>query len=612
MRLGLVFSLALGAAFVWMNRQDLPVNFQIDGQVPEYLAWSVAPETSGNSLNPELNRRLYSFYYAGLGVLAHLMGRMELLYLVYTLEILAVAAAVFYFVATLTRDRWAALLAVAVVVWHDGTAVALGGSGGIGLICGAEHPAMAMALVALALSWRRQHIPAAFVAGLSFNMHGSSAIFVSAMIFFAACADALRRPPDPRGRRALQLLATALVGIAAASPTAIWILLNPPPGSAMTTAEWLRFPHWVYSLHMLISTTSGRAWTMLFLFVLPGILGLAARRDLWREQRSLMVGWIIASALLLAVGYVFVELIPVRVVAQLTLWRGTRNLVMLCLAFGLSHLVRCVREGGWAAIAAALTLIAFVTPRYPELAFFGHVGLIGLLLLAARRVHGGDRYLAVAALLSVVAVVAFEASALALLTDYLLWRWPLAILALMLIFMVAGRTRESWTLPAATVCGMVVITLWLTDIGMFRHFPNDYRRRAAALLELAPAVERACPPGQIVIAPPDLRNPGAWANRGSFLCRQQLTAYAYGPWLAEQILERMRWYLDLPIEQLPPDEYLVPRLCEGYRRRSDADFAVLRDNYGVRLAIVERGQTLAFEKIAQNDEFSVYDLERPL
>jgi hypothetical protein len=319
-------------------------------------------------------------------------------------------------------------------------------------------------------------------------------------------------------------------------------------------------------------------------------------------------GWLIAAAVLLAIGYVFVELIPVRQVAQLTLWRGTRNLVMLGLAFGLAYLLRCVRDGGLTAVAAAVALTAYVTPRYPELACIGHIGLAALLIGKSRGVYGIGRALMVAAASAAAVMAMYEVSLAQPVGWYLRWRWPAALAVLTAVFIWAGRA-ERWYRHALPACMMVTMALWLTQVGMFRHVPSENRRRAAALLELAPAIERACPPGQIVVAPPDLRSPAAWAGRGSFLCRQQLTAYAYGPWLADEIVRRMDWYLGHSVDQSPGNEYIIPRLCEGYRTRTEADFAVLRERYGVRLAIVERPRELAFKTVAQNDLFIVYDVQ---
>jgi hypothetical protein len=604
-RTGLVFALALGAAFVWTNLDDLQLNFQMDGQVPEYLTWATSPDTFGASLNPELNQRLYSFYYAGLGQLARVMTRMNLLRLVYAAEILAVAAAVYFFVVVLTRDRWAALLAVAAAVWYDATAVALGGGGGMGLICGAEYPATALLLVALALSWRRAHVAAALVAGLAFNLHGSSALFVSVMVLFAAWVDGKWRIMGTR------LIPAGLVCLGAASPTLIWILQDQAPAATMSAVDWLRFPRWIYPHHMFVSAAPLKAWATLFVFVLPGVLGLASRRREMRTQMRTLQGWIIAAAALLAIGTVFVEWIPVRQIAQFAFWRGTRFLVFLCLAFGLSYLVRCIRDGGFMAVAAALTMVAYVTPRSPELAWIGHLGLVGLLLATAKRARGFDRALTVAVTMAACAVVVCEASALSRLGEYLYWRWPVAVFGLAALFFWASRSR-SWHRQGVALCASVVVVIWLTQVGGIWRVRSEYRRRSAALLDLAPTIEEACPPRQIVVAPPDLRNPGAWAKRGSFLCRQQLTAYGYGPWLAEEIINRMQWYVDTPIEQLPTDGSIVKRLTEGYRSRTSEQFADLRRRYGVRLAVVEHDQPLAFESVAENDLFIVYDLNQPI
>ena len=111
---------------------------------------------------------------------------------------------------------------------------------------------------------------------------------------------------------------------------------------------------------------------------------------------------------------------------------------------------------------------------------------------------------------------------------------------------------------------------------------------------MAPTIAANTNPGELLIAPPDIRNPGAWADRGSFLCRQQLTAYAYAPWLAERILDRARWYLDAPVEDTPAGISLLSRMGDGYRARDSSDFAQLHRGRGVRLAIVEADQRLEF------------------
>jgi len=209
---GLAVALALGAAFVAFNVGRLAVNFQVDGQIPEYQAWAISPGSIGDSLNADLNPRLYSYYYKGLGLLARLGDRLQMLEVVYSLEILSMCAAVYFLAFTLTRSAWAGWIAATVVVWCDGMAVCPGGCAGLGFITGAEYPATAVVLAALALSWRRQHMSAAMLAGLAFNLHGSLALFGSAMVLAAAMLGGRRS--TLRG-----VVWPVIVCLAAASPT---------------------------------------------------------------------------------------------------------------------------------------------------------------------------------------------------------------------------------------------------------------------------------------------------------------------------------------------------------------------------------------------------------
>ena len=597
-------ALLIGASFAALRVGDLPVNFQIDGQVPEYLAWAAAPETLGKSLNAEMNGYLYSVYYAGLGMFAQVIDRAMLLKIMFVAEILAVCAAVCFLAMTLTRNRWAAWIAVTIVAWNSGMAVAPGGSTQMGLICGAMYPAIAMALVALAFSWRRKHILAAILAGLAFNIHGSIALFASIMVLAAAFSSA-----GWRIRR--QSFGPALACLAAASPTLIWMLSNPPPAASISTQDWLRFPSWVYVNHIFASATPLRIWLMLFVFITPGIIGMAAKTKSWRPNTAILTGWIGGTAFLLLIGYIFVELIPVRPVAQLTLWRGTLFLIVVLLVFGMAHLVDCLRKRGFTAVAAAMTLTAFMAPVLPELAWIGHLGLAALLAIAIAQTTGLPRMLAGLAMLCMGGVIFYDTTLFHRIGDHLTWRWPVAILALAALFVWSGRS-STWLRDCLSVTGMIALAIWLVQLDVGQPFSSHARRRAAAVLDFAQTIESRSEPGQLVIAPPDIRNPGAWANRGSFLCRQQMTAYAYAPWLAEKIMDRVAWYLNEPVDDFPTDKALVPHMAECYRSRTSDDFGRLRDQYGVRLAIVENDQPLSFQAVAINDSFTLYDLEKPL
>lgn len=604
-RLGLLLSVFSAVVFVAMRLPQLPVHFQIDGQLAEYLAWSKAPASIGDSFNQDLNPRLFSVYYPTLGFLARHVDRLSLLRGAFAIELVLLAAAVFYLSVTLTRNALAGALASIAVIWGNSMAASLGGSSGVGLVCNPEFPATAAICVAMALSWRRRHVAACVIAGLAFNVHGSIALFGAVMVCGASLVDGIRAA---RVRRALLACAACAV---AAIPTVVWVFASATPAGGVGMDEWLRFPKWIYPLHIFASDTPLIGWLRLAVLLVPGVMGWSVARDAYRGRLGIVQGWLFAAATLLAIGYLFVEVWPVRFVAQLTLWRGTRFVLFAGIAIGIAWLVDVARAGGAKALLAGVALTGFLVPIDSPLAAPAHGALAVLLAAVAMRAHGGRRLPVMVMCGVTLALLASEWSGIADVSAYMAPRW-IGIVIGMTVLVVWASKQASWMRPAGLIVFAVAACAFVNEVGAIRTFDGDQKRRASALLSLAPAIERACPAGRTVVAPPDLRNPGAWADRGSFLCRQQLTVYAYGPWLVDRLYERMSWYLGENARDVPDDDSMMQRLVDGYRARSTASFGELRDRYGVGVAIVELGQRLDYGVVAVNDVFRVYDLSMPL
>lgn len=604
--LGVAVALLLGAGFAAIQLDKLMLNLQYDGMLPEYLAWTQAPQNWGQSLNAQLNPFLYSIYYNLLAAPLRWVDREAVLKVSFVIEILALCGAIFHFVRTVTGSVAAGWLAVVVEVWQRGTALAPGGSSPVGVVAGPEYPATALAFLALAASWQGRHGMAAVLAGIAFNFHGSIAAFAGAMVMAAACVEAGRGSRNvvaAFGRAAARF-------VVAASPILIWLTLKPAPAATMSVDAWLRFPRWIYPDHMIPSSTPTQQWLLMAAFLAPGCIGLVSLTSRWRNHRAVLTGWIAATALLLVAGVVFVEWLPIRTVAQLTLFRGARFLMLLVLGFGLTYLLEETRRPGFAGFAAALTLLLYVTPVTPELAWVGHLGLAGLFAVIAVRVTGWKRIASGVGVGAALGLLVSDTLRFDRLGEYVSWRWPLAAVGLAFVFFTIGRTTRP-VFHLATLAALACVSLWLAEIRVSEPVSQAALHRAAAMRELAPIIEKACPAGGLVVAPPDVRNPGAWASRGSFLCRQQLTTYAYAPWLAEEILKRMQWYLDAPVERVAENEAVVHAMSAGYRRRESQQFEQLRDNYGVRVAIVERDQRLPFPRVGGNAIFDVYALGEP-
>ncbi|MCA9267313.1 MAG: hypothetical protein KDA41_02530, partial [Planctomycetales bacterium] len=272
---------------------------------------------------------------------------------------ITLAAALYWLSLTLTRNALASSLVSLSVLWGNSMAASLGGSSGVGLVCNPEFPATAMICVAMALSWRRRHMWACLLAGLAFNVHGSIALFGGAMLCGAAIIDGLR---NGRWRRAM---AACVVFALAAAPTVAWAFSTAAPTGDVPIEEWLRFPKWIYPHHIFVSDTPAIGWLRLAALLVPGVIGWAAGRSALRGKLTVIEGWLIAAAILLTAGYVWVEVWPVRFVAQLTLWRGTRFVLFAGIAIGISWLVDVAKSGGLSAVLAGVALTGFLAPMAP-------------------------------------------------------------------------------------------------------------------------------------------------------------------------------------------------------------------------------------------------------
>lgn len=602
-RMGLLLTVFSAVVFVMLRMPQLPIHFQIDGQLAEYLAWSKSPASIGDSFNQELNPRLFSVYYPAMAYAAKFVDRLSLLRGAFAIELVLLATAVFLLGVTLTRNALAGVITSMAVIWGNAMAASLGGSSGVGLVCNPEFPATAAICIALALSWNRRHVTAALIAGLAFNVHGSIALFGAVMICAAAWTDAIRRGTVRRA-----IAACALCAVAAA-PTVIWVLMTPTPVDGAGLETWLRFPKWIYPMHIFVSDTPLVAWLRLAVCLIPGVLGWALLRETYGPRIGIVQGWMIAAALLLVAGYVFVEIRPVRFVAQLTLWRGTRFVLFAAMAIGIAWLIDVAQRGGFRSLAAGVAMTGFLVPMHPALAAPAHVALGILIAIVAASVKGANRAYLVLLLGIVIGLAGIEVSRVASLSAYFAPRW-FAVAVVMAGLLIWASHRLNSIRPVCAVAFAIGACVFVQHVGAVHTFDGDQKRRASAILELAPAIQRSCPSGRTVVAPPDIRNPGAWANRGSFLCRQQLTVYAYGPWLVDPLFERMAWYLGNDARDAE-DGPLMGRLLDGYRSRSTESFRALRERYGVGVAVVELDQRLDFGVVAENDVFRVYDLSTP-
>ena len=596
---GAVFCTLSALVFGVLRVPDLPAHFQWDGQLAEYLAWTQAPDQFAGTINAELNPRLYSVYYPLIATLHQYVDRMTLLTSLYVGELMLLGLATFVCGWLLVRDALAAVLLSTAVIWGNVLATTLGGGGGVGIVCNPEYPATAMIVVALGWSFRGRHRSAILLSAAAFNVHGSLAIFGAGLVFGAAVLDLTKQ------RRWGRLVQVTVLGLAAAAPTALWALRDMPTGGAAWASNmWWQFPHWIYPLHIYVSTSPWQLWFGFAGLVVPALVGWQSIGKAFSDRHAILLGWSLAAVVLLAIGYVLVEWYPIRFIAQLALWRGTRFVLVVALAFGLHWLITQMQTGGVRAWVAPLAVVGLIGVPVTALAAAGWVALslLTVMTIQGRTRHGKVLTVLAVAVFGLLAWPAIERFSIELAFGM---RLMLCLLVVTAVWLWAARqVRFMRLLSAATAVLALFCFLHAWHLGT--HLSTQKATEARELAELAPAIERHSNRGELVVASPTLRNPGAWANRGSFLCRQQLTAYAYGPWLVPELIERMQC-IDGEVDA-SLTTYSLTALAEKYDAGDGAMFESLRDRYGVRLAITNREKQLPFRRVALNDTFSVYDL----
>ncbi len=283
------------------------------------------------------------------------------------------------FFHAVTKDETAALAGVVLGVLAD---FALPKTLGWSWVWGDGCPAM-MAVFTMTLAWTEmlKHrawlgfilLGAATIMQPLVGVHGG--IMAGAIFLFAYSAQeklgALKSPLNYAG--VLIFLAIFLWQ---------YLALSPPAAERMPLTDYVHTL--VYERHpgdFLVSRTSLRDW-LAFALGTGGIAIMAAQ--IWPRLagRTFVAGALAIYALICVAGYVFVEIMPVRLVVDLIPFRTVSMGAPLLLLIAGAHCAMMMRAGRW--LVVAMIVAAFVLAG-PYASHFGFplAGASALLLLAA-------------------------------------------------------------------------------------------------------------------------------------------------------------------------------------------------------------------------------------
>jgi hypothetical protein len=448
-----------------------------------------------------------------------------------------------------------------------------------GFVTRFAHTDVAFAVLLWALyCWLRQRpLRAALLVGLAFNLHGSYALHVAALL---AC-DAWLRPGDWNRRK---LWLGALAGGVVALPTLVWVLLAAEPMSS----EWLRLvrlrsSHHSFPLHF-APETYGRYLTVLAL----GALSL--RQGLENDRQRRLARVVLGLVPLLVAGVLFSECWPVKAVIQAQAFRSTRLLTCVVLLFAARLLIAVWSAGGSGRLAVVLLGVGLLLPGYDWLL---PAALLLLLLLEPARLSMRS--------LSVVFALAgavhwgryaipetlwtrTTASYLELATDPLWVGWVL-VLVLARAAQAASRRTQVWLAPS-----LLAFLVCLSIPAFYARLRHDVHDDPWVRLQLWARTHTT--PGSTFLTPPYL------AGFRVFSERPVVGEWKDGTMQYFSSAFNLEWYARM--QALGGGD-------ERFERLSPEELRTLAARYGARYLVVPARRELPFRRLRRAEGYAVYE-----
>ena len=276
-----------------------------------------------------------SFFFRALAWVVPILGLPLTYVALHLLTAFAVLAAVYALARAMFRSDATAILAVLLLA--AGHHRALGGEDLYSPGFTHTWAVFPLAILSLVMLYQERHWMAFALAGILFNFHALTAVYLIAILgFWAVC--------EIRSLGWRKVAGLLLVFLLCSSPMLVILLRQ----HQSFDGAWLALTHVRSAEHSFASSWWQAGCTDIPRFVL--LIGLAALSLSFaapsRQQRK---GLLIATsvALLFIAGYVFAELIPVAAIIRAQLFRSSRLLVLLMLVHIAHGIVEAWRMAWW-------------------------------------------------------------------------------------------------------------------------------------------------------------------------------------------------------------------------------------------------------------------------
>ena len=362
----------------------------------------------------------------------------------------------------------------------------------------------------------------------------------------------------------------------------------------LDTHAVLRQPH-----HLIPSSWPGADYYRFGLALALAALGLGSD---WRRRphRSIVIWTALILALGLA-GWIFVELIPIKLVIKMQLFRMTIFVKFFALLYAARFLLAALEEPGTWQRICALAILAIQN--------FAAVGMCASLIFARRQ---NRRWIWGLGLFAAGAVAGVAAVATASLGTPIpmfwhsfavsprgMWIGPLTLAGLAGVLWGAWKLGRPGLFPASLLA-LVAVVRTLTGLPFFGydHPPADeWYRFCRRVRDLTPR-------DAVVITPPYLGGFSAFAERA------QVADFKCAPSMERDLAEWKRRMDDLAgVPDLRCSGWIEcgTELAGGYEKLREADFLALAAKYRATYAVLSQpGHQLHFPELLRSGDLVLY------
>jgi len=589
-----VMALGVFLSLVWYRNFEIS---QIDnGETLTFMKMFRDPSLYPDSflLKQLYGIHLYSVYYWIAGEIGRLGDPFWGLFGYFVVINCVCIAGLFSLSLAITRNAGAAVLATLALVLQWQWSYALGGSASLGVGPYPDQLATGLLLFSLACFIEKRFLPGFLLAGATFNIHASFSFYV--LFMYSVC---LAVSGDWK-----KLFQGGFAAFLAALPMLIYMAIHPLPASTISFANWYHLLHLRSTGHTLplhfsfASKARFLPYPFLFLFGYRASLKVAAAED--RERLRTVLTLTMGMLILLVIGTVFAEWIPVETVIKLTTFRSCRFFVIFATILYVRYAWPLLSEGSLqgflhitltaALLSAALPfqyallLMVFLLDEGPKGRVYGAVVLV---ILGSIAVYAWRRY--------GMAGVLEKSNLILFLADFVV---------LIAVSVSLRRSAKKRTVLALGSAGLLLLTVLSPTIPEYSN-----REYFQALKEIQLWLKDNTPSGKPVIFPPSAYIWSGLSERGDTFSYTEISYPIYADFLTAEVFKRSKDYVD-DILSFQDRDVLQKAFNTSFFGWSGEKILSVGEKYQAEYAVVPLGMTYPFKLCYENSLFRVYKLSK--